>query len=92
MPTASFSSSNERVDYAGIGVNVLSFLPDRRTGALSGTSMASPHVCGLIAALMTKGGAYEDIIKDDASCRALLNEKFAIDIGSEGDDNGSIST
>jgi len=89
LPTASFSNSNSRVDYAGIGVNVLSFLPGQRIGALDGTSMASPHVCGLIAALMTKGGAYEDIVKDDASCRALLNENFAIDIGSEGDDNAT---
>lgn len=89
LPTARFSNSNDQVDYAGIGVDVMSFLPGRRVGALSGTSMASPHVCGLIAALMTKGGAYEDIIKDDSSCRALLNANFALDIGIEGDDNAT---
>lgn len=87
LPTARFSNSNSQVDYAGIGQNVNSFSTSGVFVSKSGTSMASPHVCGLIAALMTKGGAYEDIIKDDASVRALLNERFAIDIGTEGIDN-----
>jgi hypothetical protein len=52
-----------------------------------GTSMATPHVCGLVAALMTKGGKYSDIIKDDASLRELLNEKYVRDIGAKGPDN-----
>ena len=61
---------------------MLSFKPGGSYQRFSGTSMASPHVCGFVAALMTKGGAYEDIIKDDASFRALVNDNFSIDIGS----------
>jgi subtilisin family serine protease len=52
-----------------------------------GTSMATPHVCGLVAALMTKGGKYSDVIKDDASLREVLNEEYVRDIGVKGPDN-----
>jgi hypothetical protein len=52
--------------------------------------MATPHVCGLVAALMTKGGKYSDIIKDDASLREVLNEKYVRDIGVTGPDNDSL--
>lgn len=89
LPVAYFSNTNSQVDYAGIGVDVTSFRPDGTYQQMSGTSMACPHVCGFITALMTKGGAYSDIIQDDASCRALLNEKFCIDIATEGRDNAT---
>jgi subtilisin len=89
LPVAYFSNTNSQVDYAGIGVDVTSFRPDGTYQQMSGTSMACPHVCGFITALMTKGGAYSDIIQDDASCRALLNEKFCIDIAVEGKDNAT---
>ena len=49
--------------------------------------MATPHVCGLIAALMTKEGMYRKYIKDDASLRFVLNAKFLTDIGLTGPDN-----
>eukprot|EP00554_Chaetoceros_debilis_P012477 CAMPEP_0194121864 /NCGR_PEP_ID=MMETSP0150-20130528/48711_1 /TAXON_ID=122233 /ORGANISM="Chaetoceros debilis, Strain MM31A-1" /LENGTH=347 /DNA_ID=CAMNT_0038814499 /DNA_START=140 /DNA_END=1180 /DNA_ORIENTATION=+ len=81
LPTASFSNTNDQVDYAGVGVNVISYSPKGSFVGKNGTSMASPHVCGFIAALMTKGGMYEDSITGDASLRALLNDKFCIDIG-----------
>ena len=50
--------------------------------------MATPHVCGLICALMTKDGKHADRITDDASCRAFLN-KVVIDVGAEGKDNAT---
>lgn len=49
--------------------------------------MAAPHVCGLVAALMTKGGKYSDVITHDASLREVLNEKYLRDIGVKGPDN-----
>ena len=89
LPYADFSNTNSEIDYSGIGVDVVSFRPDGTFQEMSGTSMACPHVCGLITALMTEGGAYSNVIKDDASCRKLLNEKFLIDIGVKGSDNAT---
>lgn len=54
LPVASFSNSNVEVDYAGIGVNVISFKVGGGDIAKNGTSMACPHVTGFIAALLTK--------------------------------------
>ena len=48
--------------------------------------MATPHVCGLVAALMTKDGKYSKKIKDDKSLRKLLNKNFVRDIGVKGAD------
>ncbi len=50
--------------------------------------MATPHVCGLVAALLTKDGPYSDVVKDDASLRSILG-KLAIDIGVTGPDNAT---
>ena len=44
------------MDYAGIGVNVLSLKPGGGVFRLSGTSMACPHVAGLCAAIMGSNG------------------------------------
>lgn len=54
LPVARFSNSNVEVDYSGIGVNVLSLKPGGDVMRLSGTSMASPHVAGFIASLLSK--------------------------------------
>jgi len=130
LPVASFSNSNNAVDYAGIGVNVLSFKPGGDVMRLSGTSMASPHVAGLVACILSTSQVGErpddevlppdedtpstgfdccglfgsssvpppadsapspsgefGKVKDDASLREVLNEKFLKDIGVTGPDN-----
>lgn len=59
---------------------------------MSGTSMASPHVAGLIACLMTNGRIQNDgdgNNKTDDTLRKILNETYAIDIESVGIDNAT---
>lgn len=85
LPVASFSESNPEVDFAGIGVDVTSLKPGGGFQTMQGTSMAAPHVTGVIAALMTNGGYKNggNKLKKD------LVSKYAIDIGAKGKDNST---
>ena len=83
LPVASFSNTNNQVDYAGIGVRVVSLKPEGGRQTMDGTSMACPHVCGLVAALLSNNP-----VTGDAEMRERLNE-YAIDIGVSGPDNAT---
>ena len=88
LPVAGFSNTNSQVDYAGIGVDVVSFKPFPAGGrhTMSGTSMACPHVCGLITALLSTPDDQTKVNTD--GIRKRLNE-YALDIGVPGPDNAT---
>ena len=73
LPVAYFSNTNPQVDYSGIGVNVKSFKPDGGFQTMNGTSMACPHVCGLLAALLDKESD-PAVVEGDAAIDAGIVE------------------
>ncbi|KAK7472323.1 proteinase B [Stygiomarasmius scandens] len=50
---AYFSNWGTCVDIFGPGLNIMSTWPGNATNTISGTSMASPHACGLMAYLLS---------------------------------------
>lgn len=85
LPVANFSESNPEVDVAGIGVDVTSLKPGGGFQTMRGTSMAAPHVAGLLAALMTNG-SYQNSGK---KLKKDLSSKYTFDIGAKGKDNST---
>lgn len=86
---ASFSSAGPQVDIAAPGVSIYSTYKGASYATLSGTSMASPHVTGA-AAILLSVPAKCDINGDEkctpAEVQARLQET-AIDCGAIGKDN-----
>ncbi|MDQ7723547.1 S8 family peptidase [Bacillus inaquosorum] len=51
---ASFSNSNKNIDFLAPGKDIISCFPDDQYAVLSGTSMAAPHVSGVIALIKSQ--------------------------------------
>ena len=76
---ASFSSSGSAVELAAPGVLINSTVPGGGWATNSGTSMASPHVAGVVALVLGAGTPASNV-------RALL-QTTADDLGTPGRDN-----
>ena len=87
LPVAYFSESNPYIDYAGIGVEVLSMKPGGNYQIMQGTSMACPHVTGLITALMS--GRDTKRFGSLQQLKQIIKKNYTIDIGAEGKDNST---
>ncbi|KAM3441904.1 hypothetical protein MY4824_001318 [Beauveria thailandica] len=72
------SNYGANVDVAAPGVVVLSTFPDGRTGYMTGTSMATPHVAGLAAYLAAKDGISGpgicNTIQESATANAIVDQ------------------
>lgn len=95
LPHAYFSNTNPQVDYAGLGWLVQSLKAGTRseTHEMSGTSMACPHICGMICCLLSETSPHRNEVLQHKSIKALetmksiLTKEYCIDIGSPGFDN-----
>lgn len=77
---ASFSNYGDYIDIAAPGVNIPSTYFNKQYAALSGTSMAAPHVTGLAALILS---ANPDL-RSSQVIRIIKNS--AIDLGEQGKD------
>ncbi|RAV21742.1 S8 family peptidase [Paenibacillus contaminans] len=78
---ASFSNYGEYIDVAAPGVSIASTYPKNQYAALSGTSMASPHVTALAALIRSVNPLLKNTEVMD------IMRQTATDLGPEGKDN-----
>lgn len=79
---ATFSSFGRNLDVLAPGSNILSTLPDDQYGSLGGTSMATAHVTGLAALLLSR-----DPTLSNEEVRQIINAS-AVDLGPSHWDSG----
>ncbi len=75
---ANFSCFGEQIVAAGPGVGIISTIPPRfgltkPYASMGGTSMASPAVCGILAAILSNSSAYKALPQNNARSAIGLN-------------------
>lgn len=68
---ADFSNVGPEIAVTGLGVGVLSTLPNNEFGPMSGTSMAAPVVAGCAASLLSQNQAINSMTRDRARSDAI---------------------
>lgn len=69
---ANYSSTGSELDIVAPGSDILSTLKDGTYGVMSGTSMATPHVTGAVAAIWAKNKSGQ-AVKLNKGCMKLLH-------------------
>lgn len=82
---ANFSSRGDKLDASGPGVDIVSAKPGGGYQSMSGTSMATPFIAGLLACFRGALKAKNRPIFDVGQLRAFLGTT-AVDLGAKGDD------
>jgi hypothetical protein len=68
---ADFSNIGPEIAVSGLGVGVLSTLPNNLYGPMSGTSMAAPVIAGAAASLLSQAGAVYSMARDKNRSNAI---------------------
>jgi subtilisin family serine protease len=86
---AYFSSVGPEVDLAAPGAGIFSSYKGQTYATLSGTSMASPHVAGVVALLLTQSAKCDTDLSGTCSPLEVQErlESTATDLGTAGKDN-----
>ncbi len=89
---AAFSNIGHEISCTGPGVGVISTVPERAYAVMSGTSMATPAVTGLAAALVAQRsdllGAARDASRADAIAQMVLQSATVLGFGPDYEGQG----
>ena len=80
-PVTSDGSGRIKPDIVAPGVDILSATPEGTYAQFSGTSMAGPHVVGVVALLWS---ARPELVRDIDATKALLKASARPDVGLRG--------
>jgi major intracellular serine protease len=87
---AAFSNTNAALDVVAPGVDILSTIPGGGWAEFSGTSMATPHVSGVLALLIAMYEAKGHTIKEPDLYKLLLEHTVSLGYDEKGQGKGLV--